>query len=51
VYKTRVSSHLNININPEKNHEAQFSVNKISNNEIGKKIIIQNDPREKKNSN
>jgi hypothetical protein len=37
VYKTHVPSHLNINITPEKNHETQFSINKISNNEIEKK--------------
>jgi hypothetical protein len=47
VYKTRVQSHLNINIKPEKNHETQFSMNKILNNEI-EKTIIQNDPRGKK---
>jgi hypothetical protein len=44
VYKTRVQSHLNINIKPEKNHETQFSMNKILNNEIEKKII-QNDKK------
>jgi hypothetical protein len=49
VYKTRVPSHLNINIKPEKNHETQFSMNKISNNEIEK--ILYKMIQEKKNSN
>jgi hypothetical protein len=49
VYKTRVPSHLNINIKPEKNHETQFSMNKISNNEIEK--ILYKMIQEEKNSN
>jgi len=48
--QTRDMGHLIRNTKPGKNHEAQISINQISNDEIEKKIIKKR-IRKKKNSN